>query len=195
MRETGSRYAYRTVDPETGAEIAFRPLQPEEDAERVCAWMNEEHVIPFWQMAWPEERIARYLHDLLHDPHSTPYIGHLDGVPMSYWEAYQAKDDIVATRYPAGPRDRGVHLLIGPPEYVGRGFALPLLRAMTAFQFAGAAAEKVVAEPDVRNARMIHVFKKCAYEPQGEIELPDKRALLMFCRREEFERRFPDALG
>ncbi|BBL80949.1 rhizobactin siderophore biosynthesis protein RhbD [Rubrobacter xylanophilus] len=195
MRKTESRYAHRTFDPEIGMEIAFRPLVLEEDLERVHAWMNEEHVIPFWRMAWPEEKIKVYLQNLLDDPHSTPYIGYLDGVPMSYWEAYRAADDVVATRYQAHPEDRGVHLLIGPPEYLGRGYALPLLRAMTAFQFADGTAEKVVAEPDVRNARMIHVFKKCAYEPQGEIELPDKRALLMFCRRERFEGRFPDALG
>lgn len=195
MRETRGGYAHKTFDPEIGMEIAFRPLGLEEDLERVHAWMNEEHVIPFWQMAWSRQRIEAYLRDLLADAHSTPYIGHLDGTPMSYWEAYRAADDVVATCYPAAPQDRGVHLLIGPPEYVGRGFALPLLRAMTAFQLADGAAEKVVAEPDVRNRRMIHVFQKCAYEPQGEVELPDKRALLMFCHREEFERRFPDALG
>lgn len=195
MSSPGSTLAYRTFDPEIGREISFRPLTVEEDLERVHDWMNRPHVIPFWQMAWPVGKIEEYLRALVDDPHVTPYIGHLDGEPMSYWEAYWAADDIIATCYPAEKEDQGIHLLIGPPEYLGRGYALPLLRAMTAFLFRHAPTRKVVAEPDVRNAKMIHVFQKCAFERQRDIDLPDKRAALMFCHRESFEGRFADATG
>jgi acetyl CoA:N6-hydroxylysine acetyl transferase len=195
VRPRNSTLAHRVFDGEIGGEISFRPATIEEDLERVHAWMNEPHVIPFWQMAWPVEKIERYLRDLLDDPHVTPYIGLLDGEPMSYWEAYRAADDVVATCYPAERDDQGVHLLIGPPEFVGKGYALPLLRAMVSFQFRHDATRRVVAEPDIRNERMIHVFERCAFEFQREIDLPDKRAALMFCHRESFERRFADAAG
>lgn len=84
-----------------------------------------------------------------------------------------------------------MHLLIGPPEYLGRGLALPLLRAMTAFQFSYPNTRRIVAEPDVRNERMIHVFERCGYERQKKIDLPDKRAALMFC----YKNRFLDLFG
>lgn len=190
-----STCAHRVFDSEIGREICFRPATVEEDLERIHAWMNEPHVIPFWHMAWPAGKIEGYLQDLLDDPHVTPYIGLLDGEPMSYWEAYRAADDIIATCYPAEREDQGVHLLIGPPEFVGKGYALPLLRAMAAFQFRHGPTRKIVAEPDVRNGRMIHVFERCGFEFQREIDLPDKRAALMFCRREGFEGRFPHATG
>lgn len=57
---------------------------------------------------------------------------------------------------------------------------------MTAFQFRATDATRVVSEPDVRNERVIHVFERCGYEPQGRIDLPDKEALLMHCERDRF---------
>jgi len=191
----GGILAYRTFDPRIRREISFRPLTVEEDLQRIHDWMNRPHVIPFWQMAWSVGKIEGYLRALVDDPHVTPYVGCLDEDPMSYWEAYWADDDVVGACYPAEKDDQGIHLLIGPPGYLGRGYALPLLRAMTASLFRHAPTQKVVAEPDVRNAKMIHVFQKCAFGRQRDIQLPDKRAALMFCRREGFERRFADAVG
>ena len=57
---------------------------------------------------------------------------------------------------------------------------------MTAFQFQHPETLKVVAEPDSRNQKMIHVFKRCGFELQKEIDLPGKRAALMFCDRQRF---------
>lgn len=62
---------------------------------------------------------------------------------------------------------------------------------MTAFQFEqNKPTEKVVAEPDIRNEKMIHVFEKCGFERVKPVNLPDKTGLLMFCDRERFERKY-----
>jgi acetyl CoA:N6-hydroxylysine acetyl transferase len=45
------------------------------------------------------------------------------------------------------------------------------------------ATRRVVAEPDVRNLRMIHVFEQCGFRRAGELDLPDKRAALMIHER------------
>lgn len=182
--------AYAFHDAGSGHEIAFRPATVEEDLHRVHDWMNRDHVVPFWDLARPIEGIREYVEEGLADDHQTPYIGCLDGEPMSYWEAYLASDDIVGRYYDADPADRGVHLLIGPAEYLGRSLALPLLRAMTAFQLSYPGTEKIVAEPDARNSRMIHVFERCGYERAHEIDLPDKRAVLMFCNKARFRSLF-----
>ena len=44
----------------------------------------------------------------------------------------------------------------------------------------------MIAEPDIRNQKMIHVFEKCGFVFQREILLPDKSAALMFCERQHF---------
>jgi RimJ/RimL family protein N-acetyltransferase len=53
----------------------------------------------------------------------------------------------------------------------------------------------VIAEPDIRNHKMIHVFEKCGFEKVQSIELPDKTGMLMYCYRENFERRWGDVFA
>ncbi len=179
-------YAYEAYAAEVGKTIAFRPLTMAEDLVRLHGWMHQPHVIPFWNLALPLDDFRRHLERALADRHQTLYIGLLDGVPMSYWESYWVKDDIIGRYYAADPADQGIHLLIGPPEFLGKGYALPLLRAMTSLQFQHPETRKIVAEPDIRNDKMIHIFNRCGFEPQKEVELPDKRGLLMFCDRDRF---------
>lgn len=186
-RETDtSTYDYRTDDTDLGKTISFRAVSMERDLERLHAWLNEEHVLPYWQLNDPLPEFRATLEEKLDDEHMTPYVGYLDHVPMSYWECYWAADDDIAGYYDAKPTDQGIHLLIGPPEYLGRGYAEPLLRATTAMQFRHPETDRIVTEPDSRNETVIHVFEQCGFEPRHELELPEKDALLMVCERERF---------
>ncbi|MFD0589247.1 GNAT family N-acetyltransferase [Paenibacillus sp. GCM10027627] len=177
---------YEKYDDGLGAVIRFRPVQFADDFELLYGWHQYAHVARYWNLSIPREAYREHLKAFLADKHQALYIGELDGVPMSYWECYWAVDDIIATGYEALPDDQGVHLLIGPPEYIGRGLAGPLLAAMTEFLFRHEATMKVVAEPDAGNEKMIHIFQKCGYRFQKHIDLPDKRAALMFCDRERW---------
>ncbi|TWI54111.1 GNAT family N-acetyltransferase [Halalkalibacter nanhaiisediminis] len=177
-------------DDEAGYEFLFRQVKLEDDLERLHYWHHQDHVIPFWNQNFPLLKYREHLHMLLQDRHQTLYIGHVNGEPMSYWESYWAKDNIVANYYDVEDKDQGIHLLFGPKKFLGKGLALPLLRGMTAFLFQHEGTRKIVAEPDIRNEKMIHIFQKCGFEPEKEIDLPDKRALLMFCERRTFFRRW-----
>lgn len=163
-----------------------------EDVELVHKWMNEAHVHPFWQLNLPFHRFEKHFQKALTDTHQTLYLGMIDGVVMSYWEAYWVKGDAMENAYPSKPYDQGIHLLIGEKEFLGSGYALPLLRAMVRFQLEQEATTKVVSEPDIRNGKMIHIFEKCGFTPIAPIQLPDKIAQLMYCERKEFESRWND---
>ncbi|MEA5583643.1 GNAT family N-acetyltransferase [Nodularia harveyana UHCC-0300] len=190
MSVTKLNYTYEKFDPTINKTIAFRPVDLQSDLTRIHKWMNKDHVIPFWNLGFELEQMQQHLEIALADKHQTLYIGYLDNQPMSYWESYWTIDDIVAGHYPAQTADQGVHLLIGEPEFLGKGYALPLLRAMTFFQFQKSATQKIVTEPDVRNKKMIHIFEKCGFQFQKEIELPDKCGALMFCDRQLFFQRW-----
>jgi RimJ/RimL family protein N-acetyltransferase len=183
-------YDYEVYDQEIQKTIQFKKIDFDRDAELIHKWMMEEHVHPFWNLNIPFEKFQDHLEKALSDSHQTLYAGYLDGVAMSYWEAYWVKGDVVEETYTPAPFDQGIHLLIGEREYLGKGLSLPLLRAMVSYQFQEKKTNKVIAEPDIRNDKMIHVFEKCGFKPVKPITLPDKTGLLMFCERSEFEKRW-----
>ncbi|QIO21370.1 GNAT family N-acetyltransferase [Haloarcula sp. JP-L23] len=182
-------YDYQTYDPSIDRTISFRQAAMDRDLGRLHAWLSSDHVKPYWQLDLPLPAFRDRLAAKLDDDHLTPYVGCLDHVPMSYWECYWAAEDDVAAHYDADPADQGVHLLIGPEEYLGNGYARSLLRAVVAMQFRHSETERVVAEPDVRNDRVVHVFEQCGFEPRGEFhfEEAEKDALLLVCERDHFE--------
>ncbi|MFC6993285.1 GNAT family N-acetyltransferase [Haladaptatus sp. GCM10025707] len=184
-----SPYDFQTFDAGIDRTISLRPVTLARDLHRLHAWLGRDHVKPYWQLDLPLAAFRDRLAEKLDDSHLTPYIGCLDHVPMSYWECYWAADDDLTNHYDAAPTDQGVHLLIGPEEYLGKGYSLSLLRAVVAMQFRHAETDRVVAEPDVRNDRVIHVFEACGFEPREEFHFAEaeKEALLMVCERERFE--------
>ncbi|MPZ13194.1 MAG: GNAT family N-acetyltransferase [Chloroflexi bacterium] len=174
-----------TADIPRGGHFALRPVDLEVDLDLLHAWMHQPHIVPFWQLAIGRDELAVYLRAKASADHEGPLIGCLDGRPISYWEAYWAARDPLAAYYEVDEHDQGIHLLIGPPECTGHGLGLRLLEAVVAWQFGREPrTRRVVAEPDVRNMRMIHVFTRAGFRKAGEIELPDKRAALMVRDRE-----------
>lgn len=167
-----------------GARTWFRPLDPEADLDLVHGWMHQPHVTAFWRLDVSRGELAAYLRGVVSDGHQEVLIGCVDGTPVSYWEVYWAAHDPLARHYAAEPHDQGVHLLIGPPELTGRGLGRHLLEQVVTWQLAREPrTRRIVAEPDVRNARMIHVFERCGFVREADVELPDKRAALMVRHR------------
>lgn len=174
-------------DPTIGRTISFRPVDLERDLFMLHSWQQEPHVVPFWQLNISLDAYRSHLERFLADPHHTLCIGELDGVPVSYFESYWAESDVIGPYYEVAPNDQGVHLLIGPPSYLGRGFALPLLKVLVRVQFMYPGTKRIVAEPDIRNVKMQYIFGKCGFRFGQEVQLPDKKAALMLCEREAFE--------
>jgi acetyl CoA:N6-hydroxylysine acetyl transferase len=184
-----AEYDYQNHDRSIEKTVSLRQATLERDLGRLHTWLGGDHVKPYWQLDLPLPAFRDRLAEKLADGHLTPYIGCLDYVPMSYWECYWAAEDGVANYYDADPTDQGVHLLIGPEEYLGNGYALVLLRAVVAMQFRYPETERVIAEPDARNERAIHVFEQCEFTPRKEFHFDEaeKDALLLVCEREQFE--------
>jgi acetyl CoA:N6-hydroxylysine acetyl transferase len=159
-------------------------LRPLRDLPLLHAWMNDPDVAEFWALDGPRERLDRHVAEQLDSQHSAPYLGRLDGTPMSYWEVYRADLDPLAAYYEARPHDTGLHLLIGPDEQRGRGVGSAMIQAVTEWTLARSFwASRVVAEPDVRNTRSIRAFCNAGFVPSGVLDLPDKRAMLMLYDR------------
>ncbi|MGO9157157.1 GNAT family N-acetyltransferase [Mycobacterium sp.] len=181
MKKLDLRQCRAALDHDAfSGDFSLRRLSPEDDLDVVHTWMNDPEVARFWRMPWPPEQIAAYLRGQDRSAHSTPYLGELDGVPMSYWELYRADLDPLAQHYVAREHDAGLHLLLGPAECRGRGLAVNLLRAVSSWQLdADSHAARVVAEPDAHNTRAIRALERAGFRRTVDLDLPHKRAALM----------------
>ncbi|WP_051845752.1 GNAT family N-acetyltransferase [Streptomyces globisporus] len=158
-------------------EFRLRPVRPT-DLPLLIDWMNDPAIAAYWALDGPAERTERHVDaQLTGDGRSTPCVGLLDGTPMSYWEVYRADLDPLARHYPSRPHDTGIHLLLGPPEARGRGLGSILLTALADHLLRHA--PRLVGEPDVRNTPSIQAFHKAGFHRTAELDLPDKRAVLM----------------
>jgi hypothetical protein len=161
------------------------PADPVRDLPLIAGWMNDPVVAEFWQLAGDPGVTETHLRAQTDgDGRSMPCLGVLDGVAMSYWEIYRADLDPLARHYPARPHDTGVHLLIGRDADRSRGLGTALLRAVADLVLEHRpACTRVVAEPDVRNARSVAAFRRAGFRQAAELPLPDKRAALMIRER------------
>ncbi|MER7335716.1 MULTISPECIES: GNAT family N-acetyltransferase [unclassified Micromonospora] len=169
--------------------VTIRPVDPDADIDLIHGWVGEERA-RFWGMRDAgRERVAeiyRYL-DSLTTHHA--WLVHRDGVPVALFQTYEPAVDPVGRCYDVRPGDQGVHLLIGPPTRTERGFTGTLLGVFLGFVFADPGRRRVVMEPDARNDKAVHRLLLAGFVAGPLIDLPDKRARLMFLDREAFEAR------
>lgn len=159
--------------------FTLRPLDPVADVEMLHGWMNEPEVARFWELDGPIRRLVAHLDEQFAGTHSRPYLGLVDGEPMSYWELYRAQDDRLAAYYDARPGDAGLHLLLGPARFRGIGLGRHLIEAVSGWQLDAPETSRVVAEPDVRNTASLRAFEQAGFRRTHDIDLPEKRAALM----------------
>ena len=167
-------------------QLRLQTVRLPRDLPLVTGWMNDPVVAAFWDLAGPGELTEHHIRAQLEgDGRSVPCLGLLDGVPMSYWEIYRADLDPIARHYPSRPHDTGLHLLLGPAEYRGRGLGSVLLQAVAERVLRERhAARRVVAEPDVRNIPSMRAFHKAGFRHDRDLPLPGKHAaLLVYDRR------------
>lgn len=157
----------------------------DEDYPLLTSWMNDPEIAEFWLLAGPESLTRAHVAHVSADGHSTSYLGYLDDEPMSYWELYRADLDSLAEHYAAEAYDGGIHLLLGPSRYRGKGLGAQLLQAVALGMFAEEPRmRRIVAEPDVRNERSVRAFARAGFRQVGELELPIKTAALMVKERD-----------
>ena len=164
----------------------FRPVDPAADAPLLHSWMLRDYA-RFWGMstATVGEVHSEYA-GIDANPHHEAWLGLYGNAPAFLMESYAPEHSPLAGLYPVQPGDRGMHLLMGPPDNPRHGFTLAAFQAVMVFLFSAPQTQRVVVEPDVRNTKIHTLNERMGFQPHSRIELPDKTALLSFCTREQF---------
>ncbi|GAB1336517.1 GNAT family N-acetyltransferase [Streptomyces sp. E-15] len=175
--------------------VRVRPLDPQGDADLVHGWVSDERAA-FWGMnGLTREQVAEvYAHMATLDTHHAHLVTR-DGVPVALFQTYEPSADRVGECYDARPGDLGVHLLLAPagPGGPHPGWTAALLKALTTYVLLVLDRDRIVIDPDVRNAAAIARFERQGFSrgpavvlPEvdlPDVYLPEKHAQLAFLDR------------
>ncbi|TCC05146.1 GNAT family N-acetyltransferase [Kribbella soli] len=157
----------------------LRPAGPS-DAPRIALWMSQPHIRRWWHQGWSVERWAQEIEQQAAGEHSTPYVVAADGEEFAYVELYRVRHDRLAEYYAYGEEDWGVHVAIGDVARVGQGLGRQVLRWLADEVLRTEPdCSQVVAEPDIENTPSVRAFAAAGFVQHGELQLPEKTALLM----------------
>ncbi|CAN5390242.1 N/A [soil metagenome] len=104
------------------------------------------------------------------------------------FESYDIRSDRLSAYVETRPGDRGFHLLLGPPEPPLPAAAYYSLQGMAAWIFRDPDVQRLVAEPDVRNRKILIRLAQAGFRFGRVIHMPHKTALLSYLSRADFER-------
>ena len=166
--------------------FGLRAVKYPEDMPMLYQWMHAEHVVEQWQLHLPMPQLQVHFEKMLADDHHRLYIVLCEDVPIGYVEIYEAARDRLSHYYKAEENDMGWHLLLGDTAVVGKGYLKPIVMMLSKFVFEHTDAKKIVGEPDSKVEAYKWVADGFAYQLQRLIDMPEKKASLYFCHRDEF---------
>jgi hypothetical protein len=169
-----------------GTSFTFRPLDPLRDAEQLHRWVTHPKAA-YWMMQGARlEDVERAYMEVAADPHQQALLGLRDGEPVFLMERYDPAHRELVGLYEPEPGDVGMHFLVPATDTPVHGFTRAVITAVMAHLFEDPATRRVVVEPDVSNTAVHALNELVGFVPHGEIDKPEKRALLSFCTREQF---------
>ncbi|MER6994854.1 GNAT family N-acetyltransferase [Streptomyces sp. NPDC000410] len=175
-----------TTAPTLGT-FTVRPLDPLADAELLHSWVTHPKAT-FWMMQDHKlQDVERDYMAIAAAEHHDAFIGLHDGEPAFLMERYDPRYVELVGLYEPRPGDVGMHFLVAPTSTPVHGFTRAVITAVMAELFADPATVRVVVEPDVSNKAVHALNEAVGFVPEREIQKPEKKALLSFCTREQFE--------
>lgn len=179
---------YRRYVAQIQKTLSLRTIDAEADLDLFHGWHHQPRVYDLWELNKPKDELRTYLQKALADAHSIPMILEADGKPVGYFEFYWGAEDRLAPYYESEPYDRGLHLLIGEPSFLGVENTNAALRSVTHFLFLeDARTQRLVAEPRSDNQRILkYVQIVPGWRFVKEFDFPHKRAALLMASRELF---------
>lgn len=171
----------------TLGKLSLRPVDPQADADLLHRWVTDPKAA-FWLMQEAKlQDVEREYMSIAAHKHHDAFLGLHDGEPAFLMERYDPRYVELVGLYEPGPGDIGMHFLTAPSDVRIPGFTRAVITTVMEHLFADASVKRVVVEPDVGNKAVHALNEAVGFVPEREIDKPEKKALLSFCTREQFE--------
>lgn len=181
------------IDLGDAGQISVDVLDPDRDLDTLQEWVSRAGT-EFWGLGELTRTELRDLYsyvDSLASHHA--FLMRWDGQPVVLLQTYCPDRDPVGEAYPVRPGDVGLHFLLG--DRGARRVPLwPVLSAVLhAFIFDNPSVERVVVEPDVRNAAALQRIQRLGFDLAEVVTVGDKTARLAFLTRTDAQMLASDA--
>lgn len=168
--------------------IELRSLDIEKDIDTIYKWVSKPYA-SFWGMLDKSlEAIRLEYTQLVSQENYEVFIGMIKDKPIFLMEKYEASSDRISTYYDVKEGDYGMHILVAPPQQKIHDFTWNVFTTVVSYFFTQPEVSRIVVEPDVRNKKIHELNKKAGFYYLKEINLPEKRAALAFCRLQDFKK-------
>ncbi|MGF4043797.1 GNAT family N-acetyltransferase [Paenarthrobacter nitroguajacolicus] len=191
MTTTTQDFSVRTTvyseDLEGWGALRIVPLVPIEDIDLIFEWVTQPRA-KFWGMTENsrEEVLGIYeFLDSLETHHA--FLAIMDGEPLALFQTYEPLHDPVGEAYPAREEDIGMHLLLAPATRPIPHFTPRLGTSLIKYMFSLPGKDRIVVEPDSRNAKALRRLEATCFELGPIIQLAEKEAQLGFLTRAGFD--------
>lgn len=179
---------YSRFIPSLNKTLTFKTVDVEQDLDRFHGWMNQRRIAPVWELGLPKPELEQYLWERQRDPHIFSVFGYFDDDAFGYFELYWTPEDRLGPYYQAGHFDRGIHLLVGNPAYLGSENFNAWFTGLSHFLFLDdPRTMAIMGEPRADNKTLLkHLQTVPSFQLLKEFDFPHKRAALLECTRERF---------
>ena len=164
----------------------IRPLDAQRDAPTLHRWFVEERAA-FWNMRDKSvAEVATFYQAIEDSGHARAWLGSRDGAPAFLFESYDPEYEEIGEHYDVRAGDLGMHLFVGPAAMRRSGYTRHVFETLMAFLFERLGAQRVVVEPDARNARIHALNRAMGFVYAKDVAFREKTASLAFCTRADF---------
>jgi RimJ/RimL family protein N-acetyltransferase len=179
-------YLYCVFSKDLSGKICFRGMDLETDLTTIHKWVNMSYTAKFWQMDGSFEELSAVYQKIQDHPNAHSFVGFYEDRLVCQLDVYMLGVDELGLHIPDESRHCGFHLLMAPNETRIPGLTIALLRAFLDYYFSFPEAEKMYAEPDVRNIKSQVLLRKLHFSYLRSMELSYKWAMLFCLGREEW---------
>lgn len=166
--------------------VELDPAAGSGDVEAVHSWVVEDRA-QFWMMQDHTLDEVREIYQWLTDqPTHAAYLVRDGEQRVGLFQTYDPRAEEVGEHFEVRDGDVGIHLMLAPALESRPGFTGDVAVLVAGFVFDDPAVQRVVVEPDARNAKAVERARSLGFSMEQVVELSTKPAHLGFLTRDVY---------